>query len=595
MLRFGLILLGVLAIFSYLLLAYHTASTEQDARVINLAGRQRMLTQAIAREVERLASRPGQLRDTQTRLEEHIEALHRAHVVLHHGKPPQSAINGVHNLLNLYLDTARALSNTRTPPADDDPRVRFISSNLSPLVTGIDDAVKEYEQQARARVVLLQFFEFVTLLLLLGGLVVVWVVVFRPLARRTSATIGDLEQAKAELTASNRILSQRQQELEQERANSERLHQRLQAILDAAGQGIWGLDLEGRISFCNRSAAQLLGYDYDQLLGLHCRHFSPCFNPDKADEDAPCVFCNATEHTGLYHSEDELLRRRDGLTFPAEVISTPLHLNGELAGSVTLFNDITRRKEVEALLRRYMQELERSNRELDDFAYIVSHDLQDPLRGIHTYCSFLQEDYAQTLGKEGKAQLDGIMQLTRRLGLLLDSLLAYSRLGRAELGRKEVDLNQVLADVEAGLAPLLDKEPVAIRLERPLPTLACNRVMVAELLHNLIANAVKYNDKAEKLVEIGWQPESTPTVLFVRDNGAGIPPEAQERIFDLFERLYEHRRFGDGIGAGLTIARKIVQRHGGRIWLESKEGEGSTFYFTLEENRHGSDGESTIR
>jgi len=163
---------------------------------------------------------------------------------------------------------------------------------------------------------------------------------------------------------------------------------------------------------------------------------------------------------------------------------------------------------------------------------------------------------------------------------LIDSLLQYSKVGRIELQLVPVDLNTILDRVVQTTKARLDEGNVALRIPRPFPMASCDAQFVEEVLQNLITNAVKYNDKPERWIEIGYQ-EQNPVTYFVRDNGIGIDPQHAEQVFQIFRRLHARHQFGGGSGAGLTIARRMIQRHGGRIWFDSTPGEGSTFYFTL--------------
>jgi signal transduction histidine kinase len=235
-------------------------------------------------------------------------------------------------------------------------------------------------------------------------------------------------------------------------------------------------------------------------------------------------------------------------------------------------------------LQQRNEELNQSNKELDDFAYIASHDLKEPLRGIHNFSSFLIEDYADKLDDDGRSKLETLMRLTRRMETLIDSLLQFSRLGRVDLGLDQVNLNEILAEVLDSLAISLREEQVEVKVPRPLPAVRADRARVGEIFHNLIVNAMKYNDKPEKWVEVGWRDNGAgPPVFYVRDNGIGIPEKHQDAVFRIFKRLHGRDKFGGGTGAGLTIAKKIVERHHGRIWLDSSAGNGTTFYFTLQE------------
>jgi two-component system, chemotaxis family, sensor kinase Cph1 len=226
--------------------------------------------------------------------------------------------------------------------------------------------------------------------------------------------------------------------------------------------------------------------------------------------------------------------------------------------------------------------LERSPMELDAFAYVASHDLKEPLRGIHNYSRFLLEDCAEQLRPEDMDKLRAMARLTQRMEDLLDSLLHYSRVSRNELRPKACDLNRTIAEVLELLSARVSESAAEIRITGRLPTVEIDESSISEVFSNLISNALKYNDKTEKWVEIGHEERAGgEIVLYVRDNGIGIAPENIDTVFLIFRRLHGQKEFGGGSGAGLTIARKIVERFGGRMWIESSPGIGSTFYFTV--------------
>jgi light-regulated signal transduction histidine kinase (bacteriophytochrome) len=229
-------------------------------------------------------------------------------------------------------------------------------------------------------------------------------------------------------------------------------------------------------------------------------------------------------------------------------------------------------------------ELERSNQELDAFAYIASHDLKEPLRGIHNYSNFLMEDYGEIIDAPGKEKLLTLIRLTQRMEDLIDSLLHFSRLGRVDLSMQDNDLNEIVHRILDMLSGRIEETGVEIRIVQLLPVVYCDRIQIGEVFSNLIANSIKYNDKANKWIEIGYidNPPLPPT-FYVRDNGIGIREKHFETIFRIFKRLHSPSKYGGGTGAGLTIAKKIVERHGGKIWVESTYGEGTTFYFTLQD------------
>ncbi|WP_414753771.1 ATP-binding protein [Anabaena sp. CCY 9910] len=228
-------------------------------------------------------------------------------------------------------------------------------------------------------------------------------------------------------------------------------------------------------------------------------------------------------------------------------------------------------------------ELKRSNQELDAFAYIASHDLKEPLRGIHNYSNFLMEDYGEIIDAQGKEKLLTLIRLTQRMEDLIDSLLHFSRLGRVDLSMQDTDLNEIVHRILDMLSGRIEETGVEIRIVQLLPVVYCDRIQIGEVFSNLIANSIKYNDKANKWIEIGYiDNQPLPPTFYVRDNGIGIREKHFEAIFRIFKRLHSPNKYGGGTGAGLTIAKKIVERHGGKIWVESTYGEGSTFYFTLQ-------------
>ena len=233
--------------------------------------------------------------------------------------------------------------------------------------------------------------------------------------------------------------------------------------------------------------------------------------------------------------------------------------------------------------RRQSARVEALNKSLDEFTYIAAHDLKEPLRGIHNYASFLKEDYAPQLDETGRQYISSIQRLTERLSTLIDSLMTYSRLGVTELVKAPVDVDAVVDAVTEDLNRLWTREGVELRRNGHLGMVKGDAARIGEVFQNLFSNAAKYNDKPSKWIEVGCDHSSTPPVFYVRDNGIGIAPHHFENVFRIFKRLHEQNKYGGGTGAGLTIVKKIVERYGGRIWLESVPGEGTVFYFTFGE------------
>ena len=247
-------------------------------------------------------------------------------------------------------------------------------------------------------------------------------------------------------------------------------------------------------------------------------------------------------------------------------------------------------------LTRLNAELARSNAELDAFAYVAAHDLKEPLRGLANYAAFLVEDYGDVLDDTGREQLDQLVQLAARMSGLLGSLLEYSRAGRSDLNRSSVRLADVVSDVTGLLHAQIADRGADVTVGQG--DVVVDVDLFTQLVMNLVSNAIKYNDSPTPQVDVGLTTlsrtergaelvprsllvEEDTTVVYVSDNGIGIPADRIEDVFRVFRRLHQPGDYGGGEGAGLAISRRIVVRHGGVIWVESEEGAGCTFYFTV--------------
>ncbi len=237
-----------------------------------------------------------------------------------------------------------------------------------------------------------------------------------------------------------------------------------------------------------------------------------------------------------------------------------------------------------ALNTQQLQQLnarnQESNRELESFAYTVSHDLQEPLRGILNFSEFLHKSLEGQLSEKQQTWLKTVMNLSTRMSHMVKTLLEYSRATEQPLSIRSVNLSSVLQDVVENLSSRCVEGSIDIDVSQLFPVVDCDSTRVAAIFENLIANGIKYNDKPLKQIKVGFL-DTVPTVFFVRDNGIGIKQEHYASIFEIFRRLHGRADYGGGTGAGLTIARKHVERHGGQLWLKSILGQGSTFFFTL--------------
>lgn len=383
----------------------------------------------------------------------------------------------------------------------------------------------------------------------------------------------------------NMGLAEVNQALDQANADLEESKSRFQLAVRASSAGIWEWDAKTDALFWSDHLKAMLGISdptFEPTLSI----FMDRLHPDDLD----VVMERRGRHLELQDDYDVecRLRHEDGsyvwVRKTGQAVWDEAGNPVRMAGSV---NDISARKLAEVERDRHAAELERSNRELDDFAHIASHDLKEPLRAIYNHASFLLEDYEDKLGADGQKRLHRLISLSKRMEMLIGDLLYYSRLGRGEQAFESLDLNTVIANIETNLADTLAARQARLILPEPLPKAAGSRPMMTTVFQNLISNAAKYNESKDKIVEIGTaRPEQHPeseaqTVFYVRDNGIGIDPIFKDDIFRIFKRLNSDKQFGEGTGAGLTFVKKIIENHGGRIWLESLPGEGSTFFFTL--------------
>jgi PAS domain S-box-containing protein len=382
--------------------------------------------------------------------------------------------------------------------------------------------------------------------------------------------------------------------LEVKRASDarDRSQSELNAVVTHAVDGLITTDATGAIRTINPAGERLFGYSAEEIVGRSIATLLP----ESGGDDGPhfARFFGAPD-ASLGNSHEISARHKDGSTFPIELSISAFTL-GDAQHFSGIVRDITRRKEAEQELVDHARALERSNKELDDFAYIASHDLKEPLRGIHNHARFLLEDNAEKLDQDSTGRLNRLVYLSQRMERLVNDLLYFSRLGRQELAIQETDLGEAIADVASTLDMFLEERGAKIVIPVPLPTIVCDKPRVTELFRNLITNAVKYNDKANKIVEIGFlakhhTEDGTPirNVLYVKDDGRGIAPEFHQEIFRIFKRLQSSKEGEEGTGVGLTFVKKIVERHGGKIWLESQPGQGTTFLFTLESQHHEHD------
>ncbi|MCS7083063.1 MAG: ATP-binding protein [Bacteroidetes bacterium] len=377
----------------------------------------------------------------------------------------------------------------------------------------------------------------------------------------------------------------------------------LNNLIETAQVAIFAFDEAGTTQIWNRKAELLTGYSRAEVPSLEV------FLEKTAAEPEAIAALSKLFRPAEGHADFQMrLRSRTGRERVLAWSSSRIVDRSRPTGAfVAVGVDVTEAKELQAkleaqtenleqLVRARTAELEAKNQqlaalveELDDFTYIVSHDLQTPLRNILGFISLLGEEQIERLDEHGRELLELIKQSAQRMSRLITDLLELSRIGRTQAPFMEVNLEELVRTlVQEDFPQALAKErPFEIDILTPLPTVWGDPLRLRQVLHNLITNGLKYNRSPLPRVQIGASESENEYIVYVRDNGIGIDPKHHERIFKIFQRLHPQEEF-EGTGAGLTICRKIVEQHGGRIWVESALGEGATFYFTLPKERPAS-------
>jgi PAS domain S-box-containing protein len=280
--------------------------------------------------------------------------------------------------------------------------------------------------------------------------------------------------------------------------------------------------------------------------------------------------------------EHRIVRKDGNIRWVRRTLVPSFGPQGNILSYDGLLQDITELKVAEQVQIQLLEELEQATEELRDFAYVASHDLKGPLRGISALAGWLSTDYGDKLGEEGKEHIKLLLNRVKRMYNLIDGVLAYSQVARKEKS-VEVDLNEIVSEV---IADLGIPKSVEIVIENSLPTVVCGRNSIRQVFFHLIGNAVNFMDKESGRVVIKWGEEHGYWKFSVADNGPGIEDEHFERIFRIFQTLTPKDHL-ESTGIGLSITKKIVEFYGGRIWVQSKPGEGSTFFFTIaKEQKH---------
>lgn len=358
----------------------------------------------------------------------------------------------------------------------------------------------------------------------------------------------------------------------------ERAEERFRVAVEAAPNAMIMVDREGKMTLVNTQTERLFGYRRAELLGQPIEMLVP----ERLRGHHlvyRSTFFAAPSARPMGSGRDLFGLRRDGSEFPIEIGLNPMETS-EGTFVLSSIADITERKRAEHQLQQRSEELARSNRDLEQFAYVASHDLQEPLRAVAGPLQLLQRRYEGKLDERADEFIGHAVDGATRMQSLIDDLLSYSRVGRLEDPKQSVPIEHVLALALKNLAVIMQETRAQVTHDA-LPTVLGIPSQLTLLFQNLIGNALKFRHKERPArIHVGAQPAGDAWQISVADNGIGIAEQYFERIFVIFQRLHTRREY-PGTGLGLALCKRIVEHHGGKIWLESKPDEGTTFFFTL--------------
>jgi PAS domain S-box-containing protein len=350
--------------------------------------------------------------------------------------------------------------------------------------------------------------------------------------------------------------------------------ERFRNIVEGSQAGYCFIDKDGCFQDCNDAWLRMHGYaSRDEVMGQHFTLTQADANIDQGKRNLERLLNGEPIPSG-----ESISRCKDGCIAYHTFSANPVVTRGEVVGAELFFIDISEQKQAE-------EELRRINEELKSFSHIVSHDLKTPIVFIQGFASLLLEGYEDKLDEKGRTCLERIRANANRMEALISDLLALSRIGRVVSTFEKVSYSEIVHTVLSNLQDRLNETEVEVMLEDHFPTIYCDGERIYQVLDNLIVNAIKFRDPARSpKIQIGHEDKGAFHQFFVRDNGIGIDAKHHVRIFERFHRLRQTKDV-EGTGLGLSIVERIVNNHGGRIWVESECGVGSTFYFTIPSNK----------
>lgn len=355
----------------------------------------------------------------------------------------------------------------------------------------------------------------------------------------------------------------------------------LDTLAESIPSGITIVDHSGKIIFCNAEMEKMFGYDKGELTNASIEQLVPA-HLREAHIKYRREFSAKEEKRQMGAGRDLSGRRKDGSEFPVEIGLNPIHLQ---EGSFVLaaITDITTRKKVETQLRKAYNELQMKNDEMEQFIYSVSHELKAPLVTSTSFIKFLKEDFSTQNYSEMNDILNRLEKANNRIQEYITDLLNFSRIGKMVLSLQNINLNMIVGDMLEDYRLELEKKHIKVEAAKDLPTVLTDIKHITQVFENLLRNAINYGSTAtEPKIQIFWRENNNEYQICFKDNGEGIDPLYHKKIFGLFQRLSHDQQ---GTGAGLAIVSRIMQLHGGRVWVESQLGQGAEFWLALPKAR----------
>ncbi|HVD99746.1 MAG TPA: PAS domain S-box protein [Cytophagaceae bacterium] len=362
----------------------------------------------------------------------------------------------------------------------------------------------------------------------------------------------------------------------------EKIRNYLATVVKQSNDAVYLHDHEGRIISWNEGAEEIYSYSEHEALNMKIWNIIPSYLLPQIE----MMVNKVIQGEKIQDVETKRITKHGKIIdvlFSASVITDP---NSDQSSIVINEKDITQQKiaaeQIKQLnmdLQRNVVQLEETNHDLESFSYSVSHDLRAPLRALSGYSKMLEEDYLPVLDEEAKRLLHNIQSNASRMGILIDELLAFSKLGRKKLQKTEVDMQEMVQLLAQEMEYLLT-DTNSIRIQQLSPALA-DPILIRQVWTNLLSNAIKYSSKSKApQIEIGFEKTAEEICYYVKDNGAGFDMKYADKLFGVFQRMHRQEEF-EGTGVGLAIVHKIITKHGGKIWADAKVGEGATFFFTI--------------